>query len=97
VKCESFRNFLTYVNPLAGIILPKSASIINKWVENQVSLNEPRICQILRSAVSKIHVMCDLWDAGFHKHVIGIIFVFVLPSGERVEILAGLKRVKGRY
>jgi hypothetical protein len=70
VKYESFRNFLTYLNPLAGAILPESAITINGWIEHQVNVNEPHTRALLQSSISKIHVMADMWDIGYHKHVI---------------------------
>jgi hypothetical protein len=82
---------------LAGAILPESATTINSWIQTQVKLNEPGIRQMLKTSVSKIHVMADLWNTRYHKHVMGIIFRFVLPGGEVTKVVAGLPQVKGQH
>ena len=58
-----FRAFLDFVNPLANLLLPRSANTTRDDLHWSVNIRRPAIESALAATKSKFHLVCDAWTS----------------------------------
>ena len=97
VRNKNFRAFLEYVNPVANRMLPDSDSTIKSHAEGLFAEGKERLRHILATAISDIHITCDMWTSPNH---LGLLVVVAHFTGEDLKLHAvtlGLKELEGDH
>ena len=81
----------------AGVYL-KSRAAIPKKIDHSFVRTKAEIKQQLHSALSEIHLACDVWTTEHKKKAfLGIIAHFVDAEGNYRKALLGLPQLRGSY
>jgi hypothetical protein len=96
-KSTSFRTLLRYINPAANDLLPDSDSMIREDVSDCYGRLKIDVKQRLQSALSSIHVTCDLWTSGNRLGLIGIVSHFVDEDGVLRNLTIALREIEGAH
>ena len=97
VRDTYFRTFLNYVNPVANRMLPDSDSTMKSHAEGLFAEGKCRLRHILTTALSDIHITCDMWTSPNHLGLLAVIGHFTSEKGELVTITLGLKELQGEH
>ncbi len=97
--CErsSFRSFISYINPFAEQLLPRSHATLSTNLIEKYNWTKGKIRAFLQTTISRIHISCDNWtceNAG--KAYMGITARFVNKSGRQQLVLA-IKELLGSH
>ena len=97
VQSHEFRTFLEYINPAANRLLPNSHSTIRNHAIKLFEEGKRRIRHILQTAVSSIHITCDLWTSPNHLGLIGVTSHFTGEDTKLHTLTLGLREIQGAH
>lgn len=89
-QSDSFRRFLSFVNPNANQLLPRSPSTIRDDLNVAIDLRKPLIAATLHSARSRIHLVCDMWTSNNQYALFGVQCRFLDSDFHLQNLLLGL-------
>jgi hypothetical protein len=96
-KSKAFRAFLRYINPAANDLLPDSDTTIHQDVQDCYTRLKTDVAQRLQSALSPIHVTCDLWTSGNRLGLMGVVAHCVDEDGFLRKFTIALREVEGSH
>ncbi len=96
-KSRAFRTFLQYVNPSANDLLPESDTTIRQDILDCYTRLKYDVKQRLQSALSPIHITCDLWTSGNRLGLMGMVAHFVDEDGVLRNLTIGLREMEGAH
>lgn len=97
VTHRHFRSFLEYVNPVANRLLPDSSDTIRQHASKLFQEGKQRLRHILASAISDIHITCDMWTLPNHLGLLAIIAHFTSEKLELTIVTLGLIEMEGEH
>ena len=97
VRDTYFRTFLDYVNPVANRMLPDSDSTIKTHAEGLFAEGKQRLRHILATALSDIHITCDMWTSPNHLGLLAVIAHFTSEKPEHCTVTLALKELQGEH
>ena len=95
VRDTRFRTFLEYINPATNRLLPDSDSTIKINAEDLFDEGKERLRHILATALSDIHLTCDIWTSPNHLGLLAVIGHFTSEKGELHAVTLALKELEG--
>lgn len=96
-KSRAFRAWLHYVNPAASDLLPESDSTIRQDVLECHSRLQADVKQRLQSALSSVHITCDLWTSANRLGLLGVVAHCVDEDGVPRCLTLALREVEGAH
>lgn len=90
-----FRAFLEYISPPANKMLPYAASTIREHSFKLFAEGKRRLRHIMLTAISDIHITCDMWTSPNHLGILAVVAHFTAESLERREITLAMKELQG--
>ena len=97
VECPEFRAFLKYLNTETDAWLPEEHSTIKTWIIRQFNAQKVLTRAVLASALSTIHISCDLWTAPNRKTYLAVTAEGVDKNGDPFHLLLALKEMKDSH
>ena len=97
VRDRHFRTFLEYVNPAANRMLPDSDSTLKIHAEDLFAEEKERLRYILATALSDIHLICDIWTSTNYLGLLAVVAHFTSEKGELHTITLALKELQGEH
>lgn len=97
VAHRGFRTFLEYVNPVANRLLPNAGSTIRLHAQGLFEEGKKRIRHILGTALSDIHITCDMWTSPNNLALLGVVAHFTTEKAELISITLALKELQGNH
>lgn len=97
VRDTKFRTWIEYVNPVANRMLPDSDSTIKAHAEALFQEGKQRLRHILATALSDIHITCDMWTSPNHLGLLGVVGHFTSEKGELQVVTLALKELQGEH
>jgi hypothetical protein len=97
VERPSFRAFVTYINPFAETLLPRSHTTVSIGIQERYEKEKSRIRALLSTSLTRIHLSCDGWtceNAGIAY--LGVTARFVTSMGRQQLVLA-IKELHGSH
>ena len=95
VTHKPFRAFLEYISPPANKILPNAAATVEKHAFELFAEGKRRLRHIMLSALSGIHITCDIWTSPNHLGILAVVAHFTAESLERRKITLAIKELQG--
>lgn len=86
-----------YLNNLGGDVLPEAHSTLKIWVTRQYLDGHAKTKAYLSRFQSKIHIFNDGWKSDNGLSVLGYVAHGVDEFGELVEVVLGMRQIKGPY
>jgi hAT family C-terminal dimerisation region len=96
-KSRAFRTFLQYISPSANELLPESDTTIHQDILDCYVRLKSDVKQRLQSALSLVHITCDLWTSGNRLGLMGIVAHFVDEDGILHSLTIGLREMEGSH
>lgn len=96
-ECEAFRMLVQYLNNLGGDILPESHHTLKGWVQRQYLDGHAKTKVYLSKFQSKIHISNDGWKSDNSLSIIGFVGHGVDEFGELVEVVLGMRQMRGPH
>ena len=97
VRNKEFRAFLDYINPVANQVLPKSDSTIKSHSEDLFAEGKQRLRHMLATALSDIHITCDMWTSSNHLGLLAVVAHFTSEKLELCTVTLGLVELQGEH
>lgn len=97
VSHNSFRALLEYINPKANELLPRSPQTIRAHAMKLFEEGKQRLRYILATAISDIHVTCDMWTSPNHLGILAIVGHFTSENLERRAVTLALVEIQGEH
>ena len=97
VSHEYFRDFLEYVNPAANRLLPTASSTIRLHAIKQLEEGRRRLRHMLATALSDIHITCDMWTSPNNLGVLAIIAYITLEKLQHQTVTLALIELEGEH
>jgi hypothetical protein len=98
VEDSNFQMMLKSLNSTVKEHIVKCGDTVRNWIEDefidaQVIIRE----EVLKKAISKIHISCDLWSSPNGYAICGIAAHFIGHQGRIQNVLLGLKRMRAAH
>lgn len=90
----AFRSFLEYINPVANRLLPNAGSTIKIHAEALFREGKQRIRHILATAMSDIHITCDMWSSPNHLGFLAVVAHFTNEKSDLIALTLTLIEVQ---
>jgi ribosomal protein L37AE/L43A len=98
VEYPELYSLITSVNYMAADVYPKSRAMIPKKMDHSFVRTKAEIKQQLHSALSEIHLACDVWTTEYKKKAfLGVVAHFVDAEGNYRKALLGLPQLLGSH
>ena len=97
VRDKGFRTFLEYINPVANRLLPDSDSTVKIHAKGLFAEGKQRLRHILATAVSDIHITCDMWTSSNYLGLLGVIGHFTSEKGQLHAVTLALIELQGDH
>ena len=98
VEYPELYSLIMSVNYMAADVYPKSRSAIPKKIDLSFLQTKAEIKQHLHSALSEIHLACDVWTTEHKKKAfLAVVAHFVDTEGKNRKALLGLPRLRGSH
>lgn len=97
VTHEPFRTFLEYVNPVANRQLPNASEIIRQHALKLFAEGKQRLRHIFASALSDIHITCDMWTSPNNLPILAIVSHFTSEKLQLQTATLALKEIEGEH
>ena len=97
VRDQAFRTFLEYVNPIANRVLPDSDSTVKIHAEALFVEGKRRLRHILATALSDIHITCDMWSSPNHLGLLAVVGHFTSEKGVLHSVTLALVELQGEH
>ena len=82
VRDTHFRAFLEYINPAANDLLPDSDTTIKRHAQSLFAEGKQRLRHLLATAVSDIHLSCDMWTSPNNIALLAVVAHFTSEKRE---------------
>ena len=92
---REFRAFFEYVNPFVNRMPPKSDSTINSHTENLFAEGKQRLRHMLATALSNIHITCDIWTPSNCFGLLAVVAHFTSEKSELHTVTLGPVQLQG--
>lgn len=97
VQNSGFRTFLEYVNPVANRMLPDFNSTVKIYAEALFAEGKQRLRHMLGTALSDIHLTCDMWTSPNHLGLLPVIGYFTSEKNKLIAVTLGLVELQGEH
>ena len=98
VEYPELYSLIMSVNYMAAGVYPKSRAALPKKIEHAFLQEKDEIKQHLQTALSEIHLACDVWTTEHKKKAfLAIVAHFVDAGGNSRKALLGLPRLRGSH
>src|SRR6266480_5684361 len=98
VEYPELYSLIMSVNYMAAEIYPKSQATILRKIELSFLQTKVEIKQHLHSALSEIHISCDVWMTEYKKKAfLGVVAHFIDAEGKSRKALLGLPQLQGSH
>jgi hypothetical protein len=97
VECPKFRDLLNYINDDIDTWLPTSHTTITHWVLRQFSSIKEQMKSRLHSALTDIHISCDLWTSPNYLPILGVISHYISKDGQFESAILALADIEGEH
>jgi hypothetical protein len=77
--------------------VPQNHSTVSSWISQAFIRRRQIIFDLIKTAMSQVHLSFDLWTAGTAKNYLGIVSHFVDAEGFKRDVLIGLPRIIGPH
>lgn len=96
-KSRAFRTFLQYISPATNDLLPESDTTIHQDMLGCYIQLKSETKQRLQSALSPIHITCDLWTSSNRLGLMGVVAHFVDEDGILRNLTIALREIEGSH
>ena len=93
VTHKAFRALLEYINAPANNILPNAAATIRTHSFKLFAEGKRRLRHIMVSAVSDIHITCDMWTSPNRLGILAVVAHFTAENLERRQITLAMREL----
>jgi len=97
IEAESFREFVSYLNPYADQHIPKCGDTIRSHAKSLFELAKMSLMESLSNARSEIHYSFDLWTSPNYKAMIAIIGHWTADDYSLKTVLLGIREIYGHH
>ena len=97
VKHEHFQAFLEFLNPAANQLLPRSSDTMTIHATTLHAEGKQRLRHILASALSDIHITCDMWSSPNHLGLLAVVAHFTDEHLKLQTVTLGLIEINGKH
>ena len=97
VTHQPFRAFLEFINPAANQLLPRSPETITQHAWALREEGKQRLRHILASAISDIHITCDMWSSPNHLGLLPVVAHFTSWKLQLQNVTLALVEIEGKY
>ena len=98
VEYPELYSLIMSINYMAADVYPKSRAAISRKIEHTFLQEKDEIKQHLQTALSEIHLACDVWTTEHKKKAfLAIVSHFVDAGGNCRKALLGLPRLRGSH
>ena len=97
VRDSGFRTFLEYINPVANRMLPDSNYTVKTHAKGLFAEGKQRLRHILATALSDIHIICDIWTSPNYIGLLGVVAHFTSEKGQLHVITLALIELQGDH
>lgn len=98
IEDVNFRLMLKSLNATASDHIDRTAQTVRNWTEDEfISARKVVQEEILATAMSKIHISCDLWTSSNGYAICGIAAHFIGHQGRCQSVLLALKRMRAAH
>jgi BED zinc finger len=97
VECPEFRDLLNYINDDIDTWLPSSHNTITHWVLRQFDYMKEQMKSRLDSALTDIHISCDLWTSPNCLPIFGIVGHYISSDGQLESPTLALVDIDGEH
>ena len=97
VECPEFRDLLNYINNNIDTWLPSSHNTITHWVLRQFDSMKEQIKSRLHSALTDIHISCDLWTSPNCLPIFGLVSHYISKDGQLESATLALIDIDGEH
>ncbi len=97
VRDKGFRTFLEYVNPVANRLLPDSDVTVKTHAEGLFAEGKQRLRHMLATALSDIHITCDMWTSPNNLGLLAVVAHFTSEKSKLVTVTLGLVELEGDH
>ena len=97
VRDQGFRIFLEYINPVANRMLPNSDSTIKSHAAGIFAEGKQRLRHLLATAISDIHITCDMWTSPNRLGLLGVVGHFTEEDSKLHTVTLALKELEGEH
>ena len=97
VEYQHFRTFLEYINPVANRLLPYSHDTLRIHANALFEEGKTRLRHILISAISDIHITCDMWSSPNHLGLLAILAHFTSEKLQLTTVTLALVELQGEH
>jgi hypothetical protein len=95
IEDKNFRLMLEALNPTVASSIVKSGDSIRNWIEDEfLQAKAIIISEILSTAISKIHISCDLWSSPNGYAICGVVAHFIGHQQRCQQVLLAMKRMR---
>lgn len=88
---------LEYINPKANELLPRSDNTIKAHAFKLFEEGKHRLRHILATAISDIHITCDMWTSPNYLGILAVVGHFTSESLERRAVTLALVEIEGEH
>ena len=97
VECPEFRDLLNYINDDIDTWLPTSHTTITQWVLRQFSSMKEQVRSRLHSALTDIHISCDLCTSPNCLPILGLVSHYIAQDGQLESATLALVEMEGEH
>ncbi len=97
VRSTVFRTFLEYINLIANRMLPNSDSTMKIHAEGLFAEGKKRLRHMLATAISDIHITCDMWTSSNHLGLLAVVAHFTSELSELQTVTLALVELQGEH
>ena len=97
VRDSRFRTFLEYINPAANRMLPDSDQTVKVHAEGLFAEGKQRLRHMLATALSDIHITCDMWTSPNNLGLLAVVGHFTSEKSKLYPITLGLVELRGGH
>ena len=97
VQHTPFRALLEYINPAANQMLPRSHTTITTHARQLFLEGKIRMRHILATAISDIHITCDMWTSPNHLGMLAVVAHFTSDKLVLHTVTLSLREIQGDH
>lgn len=97
VRDTNFQSLLEYINPVANRMLPNSDCTMKTHARCLFVEGKQRLRHLLATAISDIHITCDMWTSPNHLGLLAVVGHFTSEKFELHTVTLALVEVQGEH
>lgn len=97
VTHKAFRAMLEYISPPANQLLPSSGNTVKAHAFQLFAEGKQRLRHILATAISDIHITCDMWTSPNYLGILGVVGHYTSEKLERQAVTLALIEIEGEH